>query len=158
MTIIFYNDGEIWSDTTVTAGDYIYQVCSKVKRYALEITPSKACYLYLASAGTLDSITDFRQMFVDSNHVPTRTNDTNYAEHFYLEVHNGEIVEQGYYYCNAPIRYPTPVGSPLFVGDSSACLAAACLIDIGLSSSKIIPQINKHSRIKFEGNECMEVL
>ena len=158
MTIIFYNEGKIWSDTTITAGNYIYQIGSKVKRYALEITPSKDHYLYLASAGTLDSVVDFRRMFEDSDHVPTRTGEGNYAEHFYLEVLNGEVVEQGYYHCNVPIRFPVPIGSPLFVGDSSACLAAMCLIDVGLSSSQIIPQINKHSRIKFEGNECMEVL
>ena len=49
MTIIFYNDGEIWGDTTVTAGDYIYQLDSKVNRYNLKKGRGKDHVLYLAS-------------------------------------------------------------------------------------------------------------
>ena len=96
-------------------------------------------------------------MFENLNHTPTRTGDTNYAEHFYIEVLDGEVIEQGYYYYNNPVRYSVPIGSTLVIGDASACLVAKCLIDVGLSNSQIIPQLNKHSRIKFEGNECMSV-
>jgi hypothetical protein len=157
MTIIFYNDGEIWGDTTITAGDYIFQIDSKVKKYVLKKTRGKEHSIYLASAGSLESITDFRMMFENSQHTPTRTGDTNYAEHFYIEVLNGEVIEQGYYYYNNPVRYSVTIGSTLVIGDASACLVVKCLIDVGLSNSQIIPHLNKHSRIKFEGNECIGV-
>lgn len=157
MTIIFYNDGEIWGDTTVTAGDYIYQLESKVNRYNLKKGRGKDHVLYLASAGSLDSIVDFRKHFDDPTHTPTRTSDNNYAEYFYIEVLDGKVIEQGYYYHNSTARFSVPIGSTLVIGDSSACLAVKCLIDVGLSNSQIIPHINKHSRIKFEGNVCVGV-